>query len=118
MAYIFWLALFIFLFLTLAFKPWNYTQASCWSELNVEKVCTYVEWKDKTSKIGKVLVANYEVKLEGEKLLFYKKNSSILQFTVTKTEGIQMAGTSSKYHKGKAERAFCELLKYATLRGY
>lgn len=87
----------------------------CFSQENFDKVIDYTKWKQKTSKIGKVLISPYrvEVSLENE-LLFKNDKKGNLIFKVIRINGIVIpeAGKSDAL-KRKANNAFCELLKRA-----
>jgi hypothetical protein len=95
---------------------------TCLNPPNFAIVLKYVQWKAQTSKIGRVLVNDFEVKIaDNQALTFQGKNTSKIEFKINAYElRLLNLGKSPRRkinHQNKAELAFCELLKRAKLRG-
>lgn len=94
---------------------------SCFSEENFDKAIKYTRWKDKTSKIGKVLVNGYRVKVSEENEILFKEDkdkSDYTIFKVSREKGIILLPVNpSKSLPRKANEAFCELLERAKFHG-
>lgn len=88
---------------------------NCYTMDNFDLALKYVHWKSRTSKINKVLQAGYELKVNEQKeILFQKKGRSI--FLVHREKGIiLLSAKTSKRLQKKANHAFCELVKYASI---
>jgi hypothetical protein len=94
---------------------------TCLNAPNFALVLKYVQWKSQTSKIGRVLVHNFEVKIvDNQELTFQGKDDDIIEFKINTNELIMLIPEKSTRAKikrrNKAELAFCELLKRAKLR--
>lgn len=88
---------------------------SCFSPENFDKTIDYTRWKDRTSKIGKVLVNDYRVKVSEEnEILFKHDKDDYTIFKVTREKGIILLPIKQgKSLPRKANEAYCELLKRA-----
>ncbi len=102
------------------FWPGKKYPETCFTPENFDSVMKYVEWKDRTSKIGKVLVNGFVVKIENSnQLVFRKDKTTAVAFTITRDKKIElMEVNKADSLKRKAEGAFCELLERAKFRGY
>lgn len=96
-------------------KKANSKPKSCFTTENFDKTLSYTKWKQKTSKIGKVLVSPYRVEVnEKDEIIFMKDKDRSLVFKVTRNDGIVLLITEPKKNlMNKANEAFCELLKRA-----
>lgn len=102
------------------FWPGKKYPETCFTPENFDSVMKYVEWKDRTSKIGKVLVNGFVVKIENSnQLVFRKDKTTTVAFTITRDKKIELVEVNkAESLKRKAEGTFCELLERAKLRGY
>jgi hypothetical protein len=96
---------------------------TCFNPSNFALELKYVQWKAQTSKIGRVLVNDFEVKIaDNQELSFQGKNSSKLEFKINAQELMMLISEKSPRRKinrqNKAESAFCELLKRAKIWGW
>jgi hypothetical protein len=90
-------------------------QENCFSPENFDKVLDYTKWKQKTSKIGKVLVDSYKVEVNEENEIIFKEDkNNYTIFKVNRKEGIVLLAVYQKKDlTNKANGAFCELLNRA-----
>ena len=98
-------------FLTLYFS--RRKEQNCFTPENFDKVLEYTKWKQRTSKIGKVLVDEYCVEVSPEdEILFRKDNDEhYTLFKINRDEGIiLLAVKQPDALKRNANNAFCELL--------
>ncbi len=88
---------------------------NCFSPENFDKTLEYTKWKQKTSKIGKVLVGSYRVEVSPEDELLYKNDETLYTvFKVTREEGIVILAVKHRNSLvQKSNNAFCELLQRA-----
>lgn len=91
-------------------------EKSCFTPENFDKVIEYTKWKQRTSKIGKVLVGKYRVEVSPEEEILFKSDNDdqYTFFKISREEGIVLL--TSKHQNSlqrKADNAFCELLQYA-----
>ena len=89
----------------------------CFSVENFDKATDYTRWKEKTSKIGKVLVDGYRVELSPENILSFKHDKeNYTIFRVTRDNGIILLPIKQKNSlKRKANNAFCSLVERALI---
>src|SRR6187402_2787915 len=87
----------------------------CFTAENFDKTIDYTRWKQKTSKIGKVLVNDYRVEVSNEnELLFKHDKDQYTIFKVNREKGIILLPVKQTERlKAKANNAFCELLERA-----
>jgi hypothetical protein len=95
---------------------------TCLNSANFALVLKYVQWKSQTSKIGRVLVDNFEVKIaDNQELIFQDKRDDIIEFKINANEIIILIPEKTTRGKikrqNKAELTFCELLKRAKIWG-
>jgi hypothetical protein len=93
----------------------NGKQENCFSPENFDKVLDYTKWKQRTSKIGKVLVDSYRVEVSEENEIVFKEDkNNYTIFKVNRKDGIVLLAIQQKKNLiNKANGAFCELLKRA-----
>jgi hypothetical protein len=96
-------------------KKANSKPKNCFTAENFDKTLSYTKWKQKTSKIGKVLINPYRVEVnEKDEIVFMKDKDRSLVFKVTRNEGIVILITEPRKNlTDKANKAFCELLERA-----
>ncbi|MCU0392537.1 MAG: hypothetical protein MUE81_15600 [Thermoflexibacter sp.] len=93
---------------------------SCFTKSNYEQVVKYCKWKSMTSKIGKNIVNKYEVEVnENQELVFKDEGYTLFKFTA---EGLLLilpikGGSEHQKLTNKANEAFCELVRRATIWG-
>ncbi len=89
----------------------------CFSPDNFDKLLVYTQWKQATSKIGKVLVKGYRVEVSPEnEILFKLEEDNYTVFKVSRVEGIVLLAVKHRASlTRKANNAFCELLDRALL---
>lgn len=91
---------------------------NCFDPDEFEAIYNYTIWKDKTSKIGKVLVNKYrvEVSKEDKTLHFKDDKEDYTIFKVNQEKGIILLPVKqSKKLETKANQAYCALLERARL---
>lgn len=93
---------------------------TCLNPSSFALVLKYVQWKAQTSKIRRVLVNNFEVKIaDNQELTFQDKNDDIIEFKINANEFTILIPEKSTLGKikrqNKAELTFCELLKRAKI---
>ncbi|MTJ54803.1 hypothetical protein FJR38_20110 [Anabaena sp. UHCC 0253] len=70
---------------------------SCFSPVNFDKALRYIRWKDPISKIGKILVNGYIVKVNEEnEIVFKNKKETYTVFKVNRERGITIVSIKSK----------------------
>ncbi len=87
----------------------------CFTVENFDKVLDYTKWKQRTSKIGKVLVNGYRVEVTTEdEIIFKNDKENYTLFKVTRNKGIVLLPVKQNSSLiRKANNAFCELLERA-----
>ncbi len=107
--------------LALSFPAYYYfnpkSVPTCFSVANYHSAVAYMKWKKNTSKIGKVLVNDYEVRLEdNEHIVFLKKEWPV--FKVSEHGIMLLPIYQTKRLRKRCETSFCSLVKFAKNRGY
>jgi hypothetical protein len=89
---------------------------NCFTPENFDKVLEYTKWKQRTSKIGKVLVDEYRVEVSPEEEILFKKDNDkhYTLFKINREDGIILLAIKHQtFLQRKAHNAFCELLERA-----
>lgn len=119
--YIFLIILILILSALFLFSCQNKTKSqsqNCFDKKEFEAIYNYAIWKNRTSKIGKLLVNGYRVEVDknNKTLIFKKDKEDYTIFKVNVEKGIILLPIKqTKRLENKVNKIYCELIKRARL---